>query len=171
MFHVSGKLRHVDTVTVSCCQLGKQWCWSWGFTRTPKFWIVENPGKIPKTSGKIRENSDTDVSTPSKETEWNTSEIVFFSPNNKSWRPIVFSVGLHVYLCLFFGLHRTLWNVWRTTFIGQIWGNLGKILSHPQKYAYPYTCVGMSILSWTFTKFKWLLNKGRIIDRPESPGS
>jgi len=61
-----------------------------------RFWFFENPGEILENTGKIPENSDTNVSTPSNKTEWNTFENDFFlqnfAPDEISWRP-------------FFGLH------------------------------------------------------------------
>ena len=65
-----------------------------------RFWFIENPGEILENTGKIPENSDTNVSTPSNKTEWNTFENDFFlqnfAPDEKRWRPFFGFHGMFV---------------------------------------------------------------------------
>ena len=101
-----------------------------------KFWFGENPGKIPRTLGKICENLRKIPKNLGKLLE-NTSKM---ATNVFSFEKNGGQYGLHEKIFA----QKVVQN-----FFGQVWGKSDKIPLHPQTFACSYTCEVKNLLHST----------------------
>jgi len=110
-----------------------QWCKGLGCRVHPKFWFVENLGKIPKNQGKTPEYPDKNCVQRCLILKNGAQRLL-----KNTWRHFF---GVHTEK----GLHdlcgrKSVGKVAYKRF-GKIWENSGKNPSHPQNFAYSYTYV------------------------------
>ena len=117
-----------------------------------KFWFVENPGKIRENLCKIYETVRKILENLSN----NLKMLAKMAPNVVCfWK--MGTKGMQNHTKALFDGHpegKCSWSVWKEIFtqgvarklFGQVWGNSGKNLSHPQTFAcyYTYLCMWVS---------------------------